>query len=803
MSRSRRTALLLLIVTMLPFLPSTSAAARAKTLTARSGRWSEPSTWGGKLPSSGDKVRIPRGANVLLDTDTASLAGLRVDGTLRFARKNLDLTARWVMIHGTLRIGTEAKPFEQRATITLTGAKSSRDVMGMGTKFLGVMGGTLDLHGAAARGWTRLAATAAAGDDSIQVGDASSWETGDQIATASTDYWSIHDEVRTITGVEGNTLVLDKPLRYQHWGTIQDISGHPVDERAEVGLLTRNIVVQGDASSSESGFGGHTMFMGDSTVRIDGVTFDNMGQRKKLRRYPVHFHMDGSADGSYVRNSAIANSFNRCLVIHGTNRLVIDGNVCHDHLGHGFFLEDGAEVDNVITNNLGFGTRSVEDGLLPSDRRPATFWITNPDNVVNDNVAAGSEGAGFWYALPEHPTGPSATSSIWPRRTPLKSFRGNVAHSNGDRGLNVDDGPRPNGTTQSTFYNPRIDPADEDSDPVTARFEDFTAYMNRDRGIWLRGTSELVTGAVLADNRAGATFASDGAFIEDSFIVGETANMGTAEDWEETGYNGRALPFFWDPNTPILGFEFYDGLVGVSNVTFAGLNPNPVRESGALGYLAPDAFSIDPNNYAENITVLDSNPVYLTPVEPGMDGDASKVFVDSDGSVTGTPGRAVVVDNPFLLSDRCTRVDEWNAHICDEDYVSLYAYTNGGPTAIKPLVLTRDDGVEQILMGCCEDSSDIQTSLIPGRRYGMKFTSGAPSDTHLVLWRGSGRWIQLSLKAPAAAEVTRWGQPLKEVAGPAALAAQDKSAYFYDSGTKTVHIKLVGDGDWEEIRIRS
>lgn len=214
--------------------------------------------------------------------------------------------------------------------------------------------------------------------------------------------------------------------------------------------------------------------------------------------------------------------------------------------------------------------------------------------------------------------------------------------------------------------------------------------------------------------------------------------MGTAEEWEETGFDGRALPFFWDPGTPILGFEFYDGLVGVKNVTFAGLNSNPVRESGALGYLAPDAFSIDPKNFAENITLMDSNPVYLTPVEPGMDGDASKVFVDKDGSVTGTPGRAVVAKNPFLVTENCAPAAAWNAYTCDENYVSMYVYTNGGTEAIKPLVLTRDDGVEQTLMGCCEDSTDAQTSVIPARSYEVKFNGGTPTDTHLILWRRRG-----------------------------------------------------------------
>lgn len=96
-----------------------------------------------------------------------------------------------------------------------------------------------------------------------------------------------------------------------------------------------------------------------------------------------------------------------------------------------------------------------------------------------------------------------------------------------------------------------------------------------------------------------------------------------------------------------------------------------------------------------------------------------------------------------------------------------------------------------------------QTSLMPALSYGVKFNGGTPTDTHLILWRGEGRWLQLELKAPPGANVTRWGEPLKSFGSLGALASQDDSAYFYDTDNKVVHIKLVGNGDWEEIRVRS
>ena len=72
--------------------------------------------------------------------------------------------------------------------------------------------------------------------------------------------------------------------------------------------------------------------------------------------------------------------------------------------------------------------------LLESDQTPSTYWITNPDNVFEDNIAAGGDGFGFWVNLPRHPggflsfTGATFSDNIFPRHTMLGSFTRNTAH---------------------------------------------------------------------------------------------------------------------------------------------------------------------------------------------------------------------------------------------------------------------------------------------------------------------------------------------------------------------------------------
>lgn len=75
--------------------------------------------------------------------------------------------------------------------------------------------------------------------------------------------------------------------------------------------------------------------------------------------------------------------------------------------------------------------------MLNSDTTPATFWITNPDNIIRYNRAAGGARYGFWYDMPLHPGGPSFTLSVCPRGMKLGEFVGNVAHSYERYGLRI------------------------------------------------------------------------------------------------------------------------------------------------------------------------------------------------------------------------------------------------------------------------------------------------------------------------------------------------------------------------------
>lgn len=792
---------------------ATGPASQGHAVAAEVQRWSDRTTWGGRVPGVGAQVHIPKGMTVLLDVSPPWLGSLQIDGALVFDNRDLELRTESIMVYGRLQVGSADRPFRHRAVITLTGSAGARAPGHTGSKVLAVMGGVLDLHGEP-RGlsWTRLARTARAGATQLLLERPVDWGPGDRIVIASTDFDPMQAEEATVKTVKGNAVTLDRPLDYMHWGDMQTFDGVRVDERAEVGLLTRNVVVQGDGASTKTGIGGHVMIMSGSVARITWAEFHRMGQKKVLGRYPVHFHMAGGMSGSYVKHSSIHHSFNRCLTIHGTHKVVAQSNVAYDTIGHCYFLEDGVETQNVLEGNLGLVTRAAEEGqaLLPSDMTPATFWITHPDNIFRGNVAAGSEGQGFWFALPKHPTGLSKSErndrAVWPRRTPLGEFSGNVAHSNADTGLFIDG---QDGGDEAVVFLPRrnpIPPASEDqpdSPPVPAEFADFTAYKNRQRGIWLSGEHLRVKGATLADNAIGATFLSVDTFIRDSLIVGETANKGALSQGEAAGLDGRTLPNPADPAFPIRGFEFFWEHVGPQRVTFVNFMPNKQRQAAGLGFILDSPYGINVRNFAESARFVNANAVYLVTPNPKADGDKSAVFVDKDGSVTGAAGRLVVANNPFMIAPDCALRRPWNAYVCHNVAYGRLSITTSfeKPTPIGPVIVRRDDtGAQNSLVGFEGDgpASFFQTSVIFGKTYTVHWKRGVtPPQLLLSLeFVGRGQWVRLALPYRATNLVIyRNGDeehPLERAGSLAELSVSQGDRYFADG--QFLYVKLIAPG---------
>ncbi len=801
-----------------PPAPGTPAPTPDPGLTSE--RWSDAATWGGSVPGENAAVTIPAGKRVLLDVNPPALRSLTVEGELIVENRDLTLTVGWIMVRGLMEMGTPDAPYTANATITLNGATGD-NVMNMGARVFGVMNGTLRLHAQTPTSWLKLNETAPVGATELVLERNPGWQVGDEIVIASSDFDYRQDETATITAVSGSRITLDAPLEYMHWGALQSYGGHEIDQRTEIGLLSRNVTIQGpESAGSDNGLGGHLMVMGQSHLHLHGVELKRMGQAGGTGRYPVHFHLAGDGvRGSTIEASTIRDTFNRCLTIHGSNGITVKNVVAFNAPGHCFFLEDGAEIDNVFENNLGLGIRRPEDGnrLLDSDRDPSVYWITHPNNTFINNVAAGSEGRGFWIALPEHPTGPSKTAendaNVWNRREQFAPFVGNVGHSNNNDALHVDRGPTGDvaGNTETTVHVALENPLDDDSAPVTSVFENFVAYKNRNRGVWLRGGYHVLESPILADNAIGATFASYESVVRNGLFIGETANVGTTEPWmtdEMKGEGGRSLPRFYEPDYQIRGFEYYDGNVGAEDSYFAQYAPTGQRQASALGIFDFTGFEMNPKNWASGLTFADgtqrfyaqTRPNPADPTEGSEDGYRSAVILDRDGSVNGTANRYLTVDNELLLTDSCTKRDDWNMWICDEQYVGLQVQTDGNELA--SVSFARNGAVHTTFGTGSAPGNNFRTSLLAGTPHTLTFDANIPNRFRLVLRDGEG--LSTHVQIPNYTQypkVLRYGRELTPVHSLAALGEQTEPGFYYDTVNATLHVRIVANGGYEALEI--
>ena len=410
--------------------------------------WSRSSTWGGDAPPiAGDVVIIPEGQSVVLDVSPPYIYMLVIQGHLTFDRVDLSLNTSYIFVQGgALTIGTEDEPFLQRATITLVGTPVSQELPLYGAKLIGCRDCTLDLHGKPeAVTWTRLTATLHPGDVDVCIAHTVDWAAFSEIVITTTTWSS--NETETVIMAErqnpetGCFAVLPPGVQNEHLGIVKTYPGHarPVQLAASVGLLSRNLKIQGDDNSVFPNEYGVQMSMhswGHESLiaRIENIELFRAGQAFRLGRYPIRFHRIGTIRNSYVRHNSMHRLYNRAVVISSCHQLRVHGNVAYDIYGHAMFLETGAETKNEFVNNLVVSVRESV-AMLNTDLTPAGFLIPNNDNIIRGNRVAGSWGYGFWLSPAEDGTTDDFGSTYCPHGTQLLDFTDNSASQCGMGGM--------------------------------------------------------------------------------------------------------------------------------------------------------------------------------------------------------------------------------------------------------------------------------------------------------------------------------------------------------------------------------
>lgn len=464
--------------------PGADKPAQAPELirSAQSGSWSAPATWeGGKVPAAGARVQVRAGHAVTYDLKSDQvIRSIHVAGTLRFPPdKDTRLDVGLIKIQAgddpsedgfdceahameatpgatkpALEVGTSARPIDagRSARIRLI------DVHGLDQQSCPAIvccGGRMDFHGAPlSRTWVKLAVTANKGDAAITLAETvQGWRAGDRLIVTDTQGIPSNlrkpphglgfvAEERTIRTIDDTQLVLDRPLDKEHLGAD--------GQHVEIANLSRNVIVESGAPQKARG---HTMYHRGSAGSISYAEFRHLGKEGVLGRYPLHFHLVGdSMRGSSVIGASIWDSGNRWLTIHGTNYLVVRDCVSYQSIGHGFFLEDGTEVYNVLDRNLAvqaYAGKPQQGQALPFDANlGAGFWWANCLNTFTRNVACENSYGFFFEAratdrfnltLPvARPDGTRRPVDI--RTLPFVRFSDNETHCNNTVGFNLGEG---------------------------------------------------------------------------------------------------------------------------------------------------------------------------------------------------------------------------------------------------------------------------------------------------------------------------------------------------------------------------
>ncbi|WP_052574144.1 SUMF1/EgtB/PvdO family nonheme iron enzyme [Haloferula sp. BvORR071] len=457
------------------FLPMVRAA---EIRSAGDGPWSAASTWeNGKEPEAGDVVLIRPGHHVKYDVsrDTV-IRAVHVAGTLSFSRDTDTLLCTGLI---RLAAGEECKEegFECHAPSPDYKIEGERPALEVGTSeapipagrtavirltyipgmdaenFPAIMscGGRMDFHGAPLnRSWVKLGSSAGRGSREIELAElVEGWRAGDKVlfpATGMTDFYQVEGgrrvipsllkdsetEEAEILGMDKRGLLLKEPLKYKHEALGKF--------RGEVANLSRNVIVE---SADPKGPRGHTVYHRGSAGSISYAEFRHLGKKDVLGRYPIHFHLCADTmRGSSVIGASVWDSDNRWVTIHGSNYLLVKDCVGYRSTGHGYFFEDGTEVNNVLDRNLAvqaLAGKPLPLQVLGFDTNDAAgFWWANCANAFTRNVAADCGKFGYRFQMVKTPEFSPNLMVLMPngkrrvvdvRTLPFIRFDQNEAHS--------------------------------------------------------------------------------------------------------------------------------------------------------------------------------------------------------------------------------------------------------------------------------------------------------------------------------------------------------------------------------------
>lgn len=633
----------------------------------------------------GGVMTVAAGDRVLLDNCNLKLRQLNVFGELIVSDegfvdcKTASLEVETIVVSGQnakLVAGTVSQPLTVPWTITLTGDINSPSTsMAEPRQIMVMKGAQLELYGESGDkiSWSSLSVTARVGDMFITVAEDTGWQPGDKVVIASSSIDPREAEVVEIAYIDeiSKTIWLTAPLKFNHFGEQQIFAGKTIDTRAEVGLLSHTIIIQGDDTSEYTGIGGNIMVMNAgmdrpassdqtllrpsfegraSSVLISGVELRSMGQRGRAGRYPMHWHLVDDGSESVVRNISVHNSLQRAVVVHGTDGVTVDSVVGYHVPNHMFVpSEEGDEAHNRFINNLGVLSLPVKPEHFAftasnnskrsdqSEERSSVFWLRSSFNELRGNRAAGAlNGQGFFI---DH-GGMNKRSIKFAQAasggSEICDFDDNLAHSI-YVGLGSPDLYTPLAKGFGLFTT-----SHERNGDTHCTLSGFRAYKTQNGGMWTEN-STIIEDMLVTDSHIGVVA---GDVIRDAVVVGQTKNQLTTNP-------DRSRGGFVQSNN---GGQRIDGRVfeGLTCINLPTCFFAQTGDSGVIEQLTGARIS--------DVTLIATKQGFSIGEGALSFGDDSITFgqfTDVDGALTGKPGSVGNIDSDVFLRNTDPFINRW------------------------------------------------------------------------------------------------------------------------------------------------
>ena len=373
----------------------------------------------GKLAIAENNILIKKSTSVRLDGDKLpEFSTIFIEGELEII--NTDDSAlrvqKIIIAHGgKLTIGTEELPIKSDDKVEIEFVNRNSGEIGI------FVFGELFIHGRdIGPSFAKIITKTKSGGGLIVSEDVWKWNVGNQVIITSPGDKNCNEQ-SVISRIDGKNIFFKNPLFCSHKGSLDDNN----NIGAHIALLDRNVKF----SSVDLNNRASVNFFHDSFGYIKFAEFDKLGPKDVLGRYPIHFHhMKDTSRGIEVVGNSITNSDNRWITIHDSNGILVKNNVGYNSVGHGFFLEDGNEFENIFEKNLGIETKRGK--LIKSDSGSSVFWTMNPMNTFRDNVAVNGHYWGFNFEIPNKEVYvPMYNKTVNLRSLPSSEFNNNVAYN--------------------------------------------------------------------------------------------------------------------------------------------------------------------------------------------------------------------------------------------------------------------------------------------------------------------------------------------------------------------------------------